>query len=85
MPLQPGAIRVSQAQPWPSGGVATGEIRDGEWWSYESAPVESAPNGWTVQVSDHQVFSLLLACESMEVGRWTQVVEQAIGDPAALP
>jgi hypothetical protein len=85
MPLQPGTIRLSQEQPWHAGVVATGEIRDGEWWSYESAPVTSARSEWAVQVSADQVFSLLLVCESPEVTRWTQAVERAMNDAGSLP
>lgn len=85
MPLQRGKILVNQPVRWQNGVITTGEIRDGEWWSYESAPLNSAENGWIVNVSEDQVFSLLLVCESPEVGRWTQAVERAMSDPASLP
>ena len=85
MPLQPGTVRVNQTQPWRSGVVTTGEIRDGEWWSYESTPLNFSSNEWTVKVSSDQAFSLLLVCESTEVNRWTQAIERTITDPVSLP
>ena len=85
MPLQTGTIRVSQTRLWQGGVVATGEIRDGEWRSCESAPLTSAQNEWTVNVSDDQVFSLLLVCGSAEMNRYIQAVERAMDDPASLP
>lgn len=85
MPLQPGSVRINQTAAWRGGVVATGEVRDGEWRSYEFAPPAATPDGCTVNVTAEQVFSLLLACESAEVARWTQAIERAMNDPASLP
>lgn len=85
MPLQPGRTWLRHTQPWQGGVIATGEIREGEWWSYESAPLSFASNGLAVNVSPDQVFSLLLVCESAAVDHWARAVERAFSDPASLP
>lgn len=76
MPLQSGQVRVNQSDAWPGGVMATGEIRDGQWRLFESAPIATAPGGWAVNVTADQVFSLLLVCESAELDHWTQAVER---------
>jgi hypothetical protein len=85
LPLQTGTLRLAQHHPWRGGVVATGEIRDGTWRTYETAPLATTVNGLAVEVSPDQAVSLMLICESHQRKRWTQTVARAMTDPASLP
>jgi hypothetical protein len=84
MPLRPGSVRLSIGRKWQKAIVRTGDIHNGKWATYETAPAEQSEAGLVVRVSPDQVFSLLLVTEPGSASRWCQAIERAMSDPARL-
>jgi hypothetical protein len=84
MPLRPGSVRLSIGRKWQKAIVLTGDIHDGKWANYETAPAEQSEAGLVVRVSPDQVVSLLLVTEPGSASRWCQAIERAMSDPARL-
>jgi hypothetical protein len=85
LPLQAGVVRLRQERTWPDAVVVTGDLRDGNWQTHETATPGRTGEALSVEVSPDQAVSLLLLCEARETSRWTQVVARALSDPASLP
>ncbi|MEK7674529.1 MAG: hypothetical protein AAB676_01675 [Verrucomicrobiota bacterium] len=85
MPLRAGTIRLATERQWRNAALHTGEVRDGRWWNYETAPVRLSDSGLVINIMPDQVFSLLLVTESETARDWSQTVERAMNDPASLP
>jgi hypothetical protein len=85
MPLRPGSICISTARQWHRATVLTGDIHDGTWRTYETAPAGKSEAGLVINVSLDQALSLLLVTESASASKWCGVIERAIKAPASLP
>ena len=85
MPLRPGPVRLSSGRKWQKATVVTGEIREGKWRNYESAPAETTSGGLLINVAPDQAYSLLLVTEASSAAKWCKALESAMTTPASLP
>ncbi len=85
MPLKPGKVNLMSEAVWRKAVVEVGEVRGGAWRTYETMPLTKQGKEIQVNVSEEQVYSLLLLCEAHDAARWRKAVERAMNEPASLP
>ena len=85
MPLRSGSVRLVSDHKWQKATVLTGDIQEGKWRSYNTAPAEQSEAGLLIEVSPDQAFRLLLVTESGSSSKWCRTTERALNDPARLP
>lgn len=85
MPLRSGSVRLVSDRKWQKATVLTGDIQEGKWRSYDTAPAEQSEGGLLIEVSPDQAFRLLLVSESGSTSKWCRTTERAMNDPARLP
>jgi hypothetical protein len=85
MPLRSGTVRLHSDRKWRQATVLTGDIRNGQWRTCESAQADKSDDGLVLNVSPDQTLSLLLVTEAPKATKWCRAIDRAVTDPASLP
>lgn len=81
MPLQPGAVTLETHAGWQDVIAEVGEVRHSRWHSYEQRKPTRTPSTVSIDVTDEQVFSLILVGDRSATCRWGEYIQRIMTNP----